>query len=191
MNNMKELCIYVPIELEILQCEKYSKLYAIIICYSCPHVKQIYLSTKTVHIILRNKLAVLPKISSSDSVKYWHIIKFKNCIVLKLHSRLWYFFDKLSIIAVIFLVTYWPATGCLHYSNAEGLSEGCVDQNVSLYKHLNINKSTQFNKCPYMNKCIPATNLNNHHYMYNRSMTFVSLKTSIQKMWDSEIHKNY
>lgn len=154
-------------------------------------VKQIYLSTKTVHIILRNKLAVLPKISSSDSVKYWHIIKFKNCIVLKLHSRLWYFFDKLSIIAVICLVTYWPATGCLHYSNAEGLSEGCVDQNVSLYKHLNINKSTQFNKCPYMNKCIPAINLNNHHYMYNRSMTFVSLKTSIQKMWDSEIHKNY
>lgn len=65
-------------------------------------VKQIYLSTKTVHIILRNKLAVLPKISSSDSVKYWHIVKFKNCIVLKLHSRLWYFFDKLSIIAVIF-----------------------------------------------------------------------------------------
>lgn len=154
-------------------------------------VKQIYLSTKTVHIILRNKLAVLPKISSSDSVKYWHIIKFKNCIVLKLHSRLWYFFDKLSIIAVIFLVTYWPATGCLHYSNAEGLSEGCVDQNVSLYKHLNINKSTQFHKCPYMNKCIPATNLNNNHYMYNRSMTFVSLKTSIKKMWDSEIHKNY
>lgn len=102
MNNMKELCIYVPIELEILQCEKYSKLYAIIICYSCPHVKQIYLSTKTVHIILRNKLAVLPKISSSDSVKYWHIIKFKNCIVLKLHSRLWYFLTSYQLLLWFF-----------------------------------------------------------------------------------------
>lgn len=70
MNNMKELCIYVFIEFEILQCEKYFKLYVIIICYSCSYVKQIYFFIKIVYIILRNKLVVFFKISSLDFVKY-------------------------------------------------------------------------------------------------------------------------
>lgn len=101
MNNMKELYIYVP-SLKFCSVKSISNCLQSSVCSTCPHVTQIHLSTKTVHIILCNKLAVLPKISSSDSVKFWHIIKFKNCIVLKLRSRLWYFFDKLSIIAVIF-----------------------------------------------------------------------------------------
>lgn len=99
--NMKELHIYVP-SLKFCSVKSISNCLQSSVCSTCPHVTQIHLSTKTVHIILCNKLAVLPKISSSDSVKFWHIIKFKNCIVLKLRSRLWYFFDKLSIIAVIF-----------------------------------------------------------------------------------------
>lgn len=103
MNNMKELYIYVP-SLKFCSVKSISNCLQSSVCNTCPHVKQIHLSTKTVHILLHNKLAVLPKISSSDSVKFWHIIKFKNCIVLKLRSRLWYFFDKLSIIAVIFLL---------------------------------------------------------------------------------------
>lgn len=84
------------------------------------------------------------------------------------------FLTSYQLLLWFFIVTYWPATGCLHNSNAEGLSEGRVDQNVSLHKHLNINKSTQFNMTSQINahpwipgKCIPTTNPNSHYYMYN------------------------
>lgn len=84
------------------------------------------------------------------------------------------FLTSYQLLLWFFIVTYWPATGCLHNSNAEGLSEGRVDQNVSLHKHLNINKSTKFNMTSQINahpwipgKCIPTTNPNSHHYMYN------------------------